>query len=109
MASEMKDRWVGLQAGVDARKWAGLLQSPHTTALHNGHVAPIVREVIADSWERCSETGVDPDESGAPLAMAPDDAGERWREPPLAESTEILRTVLGDLLYDARHIVVGSD
>lgn len=105
----MRDRWVGLQAGVDARKWAGLLQRAHTTAVTNGHVAPIVREVIADSWERCSETGVDPDESGAPLAMAPDDAGERFRDHPLAQSTQILRTVLGDLLFDAQHIVVVSD
>ena len=105
----MRDRWVGLQAGVDARKWAGLLQRAHTTAVHNGHVAPIVREVIADSWERCTETGVDPGEFGAPLLMEPDDAGERWREHPLARSTAILRTVLGDLLFDAQHIVVVSD
>jgi transcriptional regulator of acetoin/glycerol metabolism len=105
----MKDRWVGLQAGVDARKWAGLLRRAHTTAVQNGHVAPIVRDVIADSWERCTETGVDPDESGAPLMMEPADAGERWREHPLSQSAEILRTVLGDLLFDAQHIVVVSD
>ncbi len=105
----MRDSWVGLQAGVDARQWARLLRRAHESAVTGGHVPAIVREVIADSWERCSETGVDPAEPGARLVIDPEDAGERWREHPLSRTTEILRTVLGDLLYDARHIVVVSD
>jgi len=105
----MRDRWVGLQAGVDARKWAGLLRRAHSTAVSRGHVAPIVREVIADSWQRCNVTGIDPDEPGAPLVVEPSDARERWRDHPLSKGTEILRSVLGDLLYDAQHIVVVSD
>ncbi len=105
----MRDTWVGLQAGVDARKWAGLLRRAHDAALHGGHVPAIVRGVIADSWERCSEDGVDPDEPGAPLVIDPDDAGERWRDHPLSATTGILRSVLGDLLYEARHIVVVAD
>jgi GAF domain len=105
----MRDSWVGLQAGVDARKWARLLRRAHDSAVHGGHVPAIVRGVIADSWERCSETGVDPGEPGAPLMIDPQDAGERWREHPLSSTTEILRSVLDDLLYDARHIVVVSD
>ncbi len=105
----MRDSWVGLQAGVDARTWARLLRRAHDSAVHGGHVPAIVREVIADSWERCSETGVDPAEPGAPLVIDPADAGERWREHPLSRTTEVLRSVLGDLLHDARHIVVVSD
>ncbi len=105
----MRDSWVGLQAGVDARKWARLLRRAHESAVNGGHVPAIVRGVIADSWERCSETGVDPAEPGARLLIDPEDAGERWREHPLSRTTEILRRVLGDLLYDARHIVVVSD
>ena len=105
----MRESWVGLQAGVDARTWAGLLRRAHDAALRGGHVPAIVRGVIADSWERCSETGVDPGEPGAPLVIDPEDAGERWREHPLARTTEVLRGVLGDLLYEARHIVVVSD
>jgi hypothetical protein len=105
----MRESWVGLQAGVDARKWARLLRRAHESAVNGGHVPAIVREVIANSWERCSETGVDPGEPGAPLMIDPQDAGERWREHPLSRMTEILRSVLGDLLYDARHIVVVAD
>jgi hypothetical protein len=105
----MRDSWVGLQAGVDARRWARLLRRAHSSAVDGGHVPAIVREVIAASWQRCSENGVDPDEPGAPLVIAPEDASERWREHPLSRVTEILRSVLDDLLYDARHIVVVSD
>ena len=36
-------------------------------------------------------------------------ASDRWQEHPLSCATDVLRTVLGDLLYDARHIVVVSD
>ena len=105
----MRDSLVGLQAGVDARKWARLLRRAHSTAISGGHVPSIVRGVIADSWARCTETGSDPSEPGAPLVHEPDEARERWREHPLSATTEILRHVLRDLLYEARHIVVVSD
>jgi hypothetical protein len=108
----MRDSWVGLQAGVDARKWAGVLRRAHDVALQGGHVPAIVRGVIADSWERCSESGVDPGDtapSHPPLVVDPDDASERWREHPLSRTTDVLHGVLGDLLYEARHIVVVSD
>jgi hypothetical protein len=49
----MSERRVGLQAGVDALQWARLLRRAHEAALRGGHAAAIVRDVIADSWERC--------------------------------------------------------
>ncbi|HTU28361.1 MAG TPA: hypothetical protein VMF07_03200, partial [Solirubrobacteraceae bacterium] len=105
----MRDSWIGLQAGVDARRWARVLRRAHDVALHGGHVPSIVRGVIADSWERCAETGIDPSEPGAPLVIAPDDAAERFLEHPLSQTTEVLRATLATLLYDARHILVVSD
>ncbi len=105
----MRDSLVGLQAGVDARKWARLLSRAHDTAIRSGRVPSIVRGVIADSWERCSQTGVDPSETGAPLLLEAPEARDRWREHPLSRMTEILQHALDDLLYEARHIVVVSD
>lgn len=105
----MRDSLVGLQAGVDARKWARLLSRAHDTAIRGGWVPSIVRGVIAESWERCSQTGVDPSEPGAPLLLEAPEARDRWREHPLSRMTEILQHALGDLLYEARHIVVVSD
>jgi len=105
----MRDSWIGLQAGVDPRRWARVLRRAHDVALHGGHVPSIVRGVIADSWERCADTGVDPSEPGAPLVITPDDAAERFREHPLSRTTDVLRATLGTLLYEARHILVVSD
>ena len=105
----MRNSQVGLQAGVDARKWARVLSRAHDTALRSGQVPSIVRGVIADSWGRCTQTGVDPAEPGAPLMLEQAETEDRWREHPLSRTTSVLRDVLGDLLYDARHIVVVSD
>jgi len=105
----VRDRWVGLEVGVDAQKWARLLRRAHEVALRNGRAPTIVRDVIADSWQRCTGTGVDPGHVGATLMIDPDDARERWAEHPLSRTTDILRSVLGNLLHDARHIIVVGD
>ena len=105
----MRDRWAGLEAGVDARKWAQLLRRAHEASLRSGRTPRIVRNVIADSWARCKEAGVDAGRPGAPRMFDAQDADERWREHPLSRAAEVLQSVLGDLLYDARHIVVVSD
>ena len=39
----MRDSLVGLQAGVDARKWARLLSRAHDAAFRSGRVPSIVR------------------------------------------------------------------
>jgi GAF domain len=105
----MRNRWVGLEAGVDALRWARLLGRAHEIALHGGRTPAIVRNVIADSWTRSEAAGVDAGEPGAPLVIDPEDASGRWEEHPLAHTTATIQAVLKDLLYDARHIVVVSD
>ncbi len=105
----MRESWVGIQAGVDVRKWARLLRRAHGAALRDGRAPSIVRGVIADSWRRCAQVGVDPGRAGAPLLLEGPEARARWAEHPLSRTTEVLRHVLGDLLYEARHIVVVSD
>ncbi len=105
----MRDRWVGLQADVDARGWAHVLRRAHEIALASGRVPTVVREVIAQSWQRCTDAGVDPDRPGAPQVLSSEAARERWEAHPLSRATPILQGVLGQLLYDARHIVVVSD
>lgn len=43
------------------------------------------------------------------MTIDPGEARDRWREHPLAQTAEILRSVFDDLLYDRRHIVVVAD
>jgi hypothetical protein len=64
----MRDSWVGLQAGVDARGWARLLRRAQDSAVNGGHVPAIFREVIAASWQHCSGRGLD----GGPGPLLPD-------------------------------------
>jgi transcriptional regulator of acetoin/glycerol metabolism len=105
----MRDQAVGLPAGADAGSWARRLAQAHRVALDTGRAPVAVRELITASWTRCVAAGVDPHRTGAPLLLDPRDASARWREHPLAECSELMLGVLGDLLYDARHIVVVSD
>jgi GAF domain len=78
-------------------------------AVRDGHTPRIVRNVIADSWDRSKQAGVDAASPGAPLVFEPDAASDRWDVHPLSRMTGVLESVLGDLLYDARHIAVVSD
>ncbi|HET9073068.1 MAG TPA: hypothetical protein VFN48_00685, partial [Solirubrobacteraceae bacterium] len=94
---------------MDARGWARVLRRAHEIAVASGRVPTVVREVIAQSWQRCTDEGVDPGGPGVPQVLSPDEARERWEAHPLSRATGILQGVLGQLLYDARHIVVVSD
>jgi transcriptional regulator of acetoin/glycerol metabolism len=105
----MRDRWAGLEAGIDARRWAALLRRAHEASLRSGQTSKLVRNVIADSWDRSKRAGVDAGSPGAPRLLDEGGASDRWQEHPLSCATDVLRAVLGDLLYDARHIVVVSD
>jgi hypothetical protein len=53
--------WVAVDGSVDAAAWAQLLRRAHRVAVSRGHVPPIVRDVVADSWARALTAGVDPE------------------------------------------------
>lgn len=105
----MHDPDASLQAGVDPRRWADLLRRAHEATFARGRAPSIVRDVVADSWERCTTSGLTPDAPAAPLMVEPDDARSRWEEHPLSRTADLLRGVLAGLLHDARHILVVSD
>jgi len=105
----MHDPDASLQAGVDPHRWADLLRRAHETTFARGRAPSIVRGVVADSWERCTAGGLSPDVRTAPLAVEPSDARTRWEDHPLAQTTDLLRSVLAGLLHDARHILVVGD
>lgn len=105
----MHDPDASLQAGVDPRRWADLLRRAHETTFSRGRTPSIVRDVVADSWERCTSSGLTPDAPAAPLAVDPVDARARWEDHPLSQTADLLRSVLAGLLHDARHILVVGD
>lgn len=103
------DSQVSLQAGVDPRRLAGLLRRAHDVTFARGRAPSIVRDVVAASWLRSTASGLTPDVGVAPLSIEPGDAHERWQTHPLRRTTDVLRGVLGNLLLDARHILVIAD
>jgi len=105
----MTDNQASFHAGVDVRRWAGVLRRAHELAFARGRTPSIIRGVVADSWERCTTSGLSVDTRDAPLAIEPGDARDRWEEHPLSRATAVLRGTLASLLYDARHIVVVAD
>ncbi|MQA02095.1 MAG: GAF domain-containing protein [Streptosporangiales bacterium] len=67
-----------------------------------------VRALVADSWRRCADGGVDP-ESAAPLELVGDELDEYRQASPMAAVLPIVRELLVDDAHDNSFIVVISD
>ncbi len=68
----------------------------------------MLRELIVQSWHRCTAAGVDPDRP-APMMLSADEAAARFASHPLAVVTPLVRDLLGTVSAEARHLVAISD
>jgi len=69
-----------------------------------------VRALVADSWRRSLDAGVDP--SGrrlAPVAADRSEASARWEEHPLREAAALIRDCLASIADESEHLIVLSD
>jgi signal transduction histidine kinase len=69
-----------------------------------------VRALVADSWQRSLDAGVDP--SGrrlAPVAADRSEASARWEEHPLREAAALIRDCLASIADNSEHLIVVSD
>jgi hypothetical protein len=104
----MPSRWLSAPVDVDPIERARLLRRAHT-AVFNGRGRPeILRQIVLDSWQRSARAGVDPSRP-APRIISEVEAAARLESHRLAEVVPIVRTMLGAVARDARHIVVISD
>ena len=67
-----------------------------------------VRAVVAQSWERSGEAGVDP-ENIAPIVMDDREVEERWSRHPLYPVLPVLRDLLASATSESAHMLVISD
>src|SRR6478735_8810041 len=94
---ESMDSWVAIPSTGDRRGRALRLARAHDAVLSGAPPPPELRGVILDSWRRCAAAGVDAERGLAPLALAGDEASERWARSPLARAEGVLRSLLDDV------------
>ncbi|WP_051471010.1 GAF domain-containing protein [Patulibacter minatonensis] len=100
---------MGIDCHEDRVGRARSLVAAHEQALAGEDPDSDVRQVVAASWRRAQEAGVDPERHHAPVTHASDEAAERWREHPLGRFGPLIRRTLGDFSHDAQRIVVVAD
>lgn len=111
------EHWAAIVAGADRRSRAReiaqardrlLATDGRTPELDPRGAEPNVRPVIARSWQRSAEAGVDPDHGLAPIRASEDEVGRRWDAHPLAIAVPILRGLLDDV-GDTEHVALVCD
>lgn len=110
------EHWAAIVAGADRRSRAReiaqardrLLGSGWRPELDRRGAEPTVRPVIARSWQRSAEAGIDPDHGLAPIQIDEGEVGRRWNAHPLAVAVPILRGLLADV-GDTEHVALVCD
>src|SRR3954452_10908643 len=101
--------WVAIPSTGDRRGSALRLARTHDAVLSGAPPPPGLRDVIVDSWRRCTAAGVDAQRGLAPLALAGDEASERWERSPLARAEDILRSLLDDVRAEGEQVLLVCD
>jgi hypothetical protein len=104
----MSDPGRAWRAGDDPRELSHLLNAAHDRFLSTGRSWG-VRPLIVKSWKRCVRSGLDPEQSIAPVDLV-DDALEIWRSShPLSSVMAIIRRLLVEDATEAGLLVAVSD
>jgi hypothetical protein len=104
----MPNAWVAVDAGIDPRSWARLLRRAYDYAASGSSAPTIVRGVVARSWERSEQAGVDPLER-APVMIECGEARRRFLQHPLAPLLPVIDSVLVDVAVYASQVVAIAD
>lgn len=100
--------WVGVDPTVDPLRWARVLRRAHELALHSGTMPRVVRSVIASSWRRAAESGVDPD-AHPPTVWDDKQTTNALRRHPVAHLLPLIERLLREATEEARYFVALSD
>ena len=104
----MTSRWLGTAVDADLVARARMLRRARDAVLDGRSPPGIVRGVVLDSWHRSMRAAVDPARP-APRLVGEGDAAARLASHRLGEIAPIVRSMLGGVARDARHIVVICD
>jgi hypothetical protein len=101
-------RWLSASVDADPIERAHVLRRARA-AVFRGEPRPgILRAIVLESWLRSEQAGADPTRP-PPRVMSESDAAARLSSHPLRDIVPVVRTMLGAVAQDARHIVAISD
>ncbi len=81
----------------------------HEQFVGSGESTEGVRPGIAASWRRCRAAGLDADRATAPIQLSDDSLRDHQQAHPLAPVIPVVRSLLGQLSTEARHLIaVGA-
>lgn len=104
------DSVIALRAGEDASAVLPRLAHAREQFMSTRSIAPCVRPVVADSWQRCAMTGASPDDRCLPALRMRVDALEVYRSGhPLAVVLPVFRDLLGERADDGEYIFAVTD
>lgn len=101
--------WLAIDALSDRVAHARGLRRVHDAFASGQSVAGHVRRVVARSWERSGEAGIDPAHHVAAIVVDDDAIAERWESHPLYGVLPVLRRLLSDATTRAGQMLVMSD
>lgn len=101
--------WTAVDAVGDRLSQARVLQRVHDAFAAGRPVDGNLRAVVAQSWRRSGQAGIDPQGHRPRLVMSQDDAEGRWEEHPLHAVLPAMRGMLGEATTRAGHMLVISD
>jgi hypothetical protein len=101
--------WLAVDALSDRTAYAHSLRRVYD-AFHAGkRVDGHVRAVVAQSWARSGQAGVNPVTDRAPIVVEEEGIADRWQTHPLFGVLPVLRQLLSDATTRAGHMLVISD
>jgi hypothetical protein len=101
--------WVAISSTGDRRGSALRLARAHDAVLSGAPPPPGLRGVIVDSWRRCAAAGLDAQRGLAPLALAGDEAEERWARSSLSAGEGVLAELLDDVRSEGQQVLLVCD
>ena len=109
MTTGILDEARAWRTGEDATVLSRALSVAHDRFVETGRAAANVRPLVAKSWRRCVETGIDPETSLAPVELVDDELERLRARHPLAPVLPVIRRLLLDDAVEAGLLVAVSD
>ena len=100
---------LALPPGSDARRLTRYLRLAHDDFVSTGHVDGALRPLVAESWRRSVDSGVDPETSLPPIRLDEARLADIRAAHPLAAAMPVIRRLLVESAADDGLLVAVSD